>query len=44
MAHKPKPRKIILPKPKLSGNRRPTTKINALEQPGEIGGRELGGA
>jgi hypothetical protein len=43
MAHKPKPRKIILPKPKLRGNRRPTTKINALEQPGEIGGRGLGG-
>tara|TARA_E500000331_G_scaffold310448_1_gene317203 strand:+ start:337 stop:720 length:384 start_codon:yes stop_codon:yes gene_type:complete len=44
MAHKPKPRKIILPKPKLRGKRRPTTKINALEQPGEMGSRGLNGA
>jgi hypothetical protein len=42
--HKPTLRKIILPKPKLSGKRRPTTKIKALEQPGEMGGRGLGGA
>jgi hypothetical protein len=43
IAHKPKPKKIRLPKPKLRGNRRPTIKINALEQPGEMGGRGLFG-